>query len=203
MIIKYLRVSTTKQSTKRQELLMDKIGVNFDKEYIDKVSGKDANRPKLNKMINEVRKGDIIYCESISRLGRNVDDLREICKVLGDKGVVVHFVKEGFNTSGSTYLFLLTVLGAVAEMEREMTQERVNQRVSQLVFEKNEYGIINTKSGKWFGREKKTIESLPKNFKKYYLQMKDKQITKVEMAKLLQCGRATLYRWIKLYEENS
>ncbi len=182
---------------------MDKIGVNFDKEYIDKVSGKDANRPKLNKMINEVRKGDIIYCESISRLGRNVDDLREICKVLGDKGVVVHFVKEGFNTSGSTYLFLLTVLGAVAEMEREMTQERVNQRVSQLVFEKNEYGIINTKSGKWFGREKKTIESLPKNFKKYYLQMKDKQITKVEMAKLLQCGRATLYRWIKLYEENS
>ena len=57
-----------------------------------------------------------------------------------------------------------------------------------------------TKTGRWFGREVKTLESLPKDFKKYYQKMINKEITKVEMAKLLGCGRATLYRWIKLYE---
>ena len=203
MIIKYLRVSTTKQQILRQDLLMNKIGVVFDKEYIDKVSGKNADRPKLKEMLKDVKKGDVIYCESISRLGRNVDDLRAICKQLGEIGVTVNFVKEGFNTGGSTYVFLLTILGAVGEMEREMTKERVTQRVSQLVEEKNKTGNIGTKSGNWFGRQEKTVESLPRNFSKCYNQVKDKQITKVEMSKLLQCSRATLYRWIKLYEENN
>lgn len=84
-----------------------------------------------------------------------------------------------------------------------MIQERISQRVSQLIEEKIQTGNITTKSGKWFGREEKTVESLPKNFSKYYNQMINKQITKVEMSKLLQCSRATLYRWIKLYEGNS
>lgn len=56
MIIKYLRVSTTKQQVIRQDLLMDKIGVVFDREYIDKVSGKNADRPKLKEMLKDVKK---------------------------------------------------------------------------------------------------------------------------------------------------
>ena len=51
------------------------------------------------------------------------------------------------------------------------------------------------------GLEEKKVDDLPKDFKKYYDKMLNKEINKVEMAKLLGCGRATLYRWIKLYEE--
>lgn len=200
MIVKYLRVSTSKQNTDRQELIMDKLGIKFDKEYIDKVSGKNADRPKLNQMLEKLQSGDIVYCESISRLGRSVDDLRALCRTLSQKNITVYFVKEGFNTGGSTYEFLLTILGAVAEMERDLTQERVIQRISQILEIKNNTGDIATRSGRWFGREVKTKESLPKNFEKYYEQMKDDKITKIEMARLLGCGRATLYRWLKLYE---
>ena len=63
--------------------------------------------------MNEVKSGDNIYVESISRLGRNVDDLRKLTTFFREKEVVVHFVKEGFSTDGNMYKFLLTILGAV------------------------------------------------------------------------------------------
>ncbi|MDU4856029.1 MAG: recombinase family protein, partial [Clostridioides difficile] len=54
MIVKYLRVSTSKQDLGRQEMQLDKLGIKFDKEYIDKMTGKTKDRPQLNKMIVEV-----------------------------------------------------------------------------------------------------------------------------------------------------
>lgn len=195
MIYKYERVSTNKQSVGRQEMILDKLGVKFDRTYTDKTSGKSIDRPQLNQLKLDVINGDIIYVESISRLGRNVDDLRAICDFFNSKGVTVYFVKEGINTSGDGYKFILTILGAVAEMERETTVERVQQGVQRC----KETGV--TKTGKWFGRENKTVDDLPKDFKKYYIKMINKEISKVEMAKLLECGRATLYRWIELYEK--
>lgn len=194
MIYKYERVSTRKQSTGRQEMILDRLGIKFDKTYVDKMTGKNIDRPQLNQLKLDVFNGDIIYVESISRLGRNVDDLRATCDYFNNKGVTVYFVKEGINTSGDGYKFILTVLGAVAEMERENTIERVKQGVQRCI----ETGT--TKTGKWFGRENKKVEDLPKDFRKYYIKMINKEINKVEMAKLLQCSRATLYRWIELYE---
>ena len=194
MIYKYERVSTKKQSLCRQEMILDKLGIVFDKAYTDKISGKDIDRPALNKLKLEVKDGDLIYCESISRLGRNVDDLRATCDYFKNKGVTVYFIKEGINTDGDGYKFILTILGAVAEMERENTVERVQQGVERCI----ETGT--TKTGRWFGRAEKKVEDLPKDFKRYYVKMINKELSKVEMAKLLGVGRATLYRKIKLYE---
>lgn len=194
MRVKYLRVSTTKQDIGRQEMQLDKLGIKFDKEYIDKMTGKTKERPQLNKMMVEVKEGDIVYCESISRLGRNLKDLIDIIEQLVNKGVRVVIVKEGIDTSASTYKLLLAVFGGVSEMERETIQERVIQGVEKCK------ATGETKTGRWFGREEKRIEDLPKEFNKYYTKMINKDISKVEMAKLLGCGRATLYRWIKLYE---
>lgn len=195
MIVKYLRVSTTKQDIKRQEMQLDKLGIKFDKEYIDKMTGKSKERPSLNKMIVEVKEGDTVYCESISRLGRSLKDLIDIIEQLVNKGVRVIIVKEGIDTNSSTYKLLLAVFGGVAEMERETIQERVLQGVEKCK------ATGETKTGKWFGREEKKADDLPKEFRKYYKKMLNKEISKVEMAKLLGVGRATLYRWIKLYEE--
>lgn len=195
MIYKYERVSTKKQSVGRQEMILDKLGIKFDRTYTDKATGKNIDRPQLNQLKLDVIEGDLIYVEAISRLGRNVDDLRATCDYFNNKGVTVYFVKEGINTGGDGYKFILTILGAVAEMERENTVERVQQGVQRCI----ETGT--TKTGRWFGRETKTIEDLPKDFKKYYIKMINKEINKVEMARLLKCGRTTLYRWIELYEK--
>lgn len=194
MIVKYLRVSTIKQDVVRQDMQLDKLGVKFDKEYIEKMTGQIKERPMLNKMIVELRNGDTVYCESISRLGRNLKDLIDVIDQLVNKGVRVVILKEGIDTTSNTYKLLLAIFGGVAEMERETIQERVIQGVEKCK------ATGETKTGKWFGREEKTVEDLPKDFKKYYNKMINKEITKVEMAKLLKCGRATLYRWIKIYE---
>lgn len=196
MIVSYMRVSTKHQEVGRQDFKLEKLGIKFNKQYIDKITGKfKDNRPELNQMIVDTKEGDIVYCESISRLGRNLKDLIEIIEKLKEKGVRVVIVKEGIDTQTTTYKLLLGIFGAVAEMERETIQERVIEGVERCK------ATGETKTGRWFGREEKTIDDLPKSFYKYYEQMENKQISKVEMAKLLGVGRATLYRWIKLYKD--
>lgn len=202
MIVKYLRVSTIEQEQTRQEYLLEKLNIKFNKSYEDKMTGKTKERPQLKKMIEEVKEGDTVYCESISRLGRNLKDLIDIIDTLINKGVRVVILKEGIDTSNSTYKLLLGIFGSIAEMERETIQERTKQSIEALKEIKEGTGEIRTKSGKWFGREGKTVNDLPNNFEKYYNKMMSGEITKVEMSKLLGVGRATVYRWIKLYENN-
>jgi DNA invertase Pin-like site-specific DNA recombinase len=183
----YERVSTLHQDERRQEISLN--AYKIDKKFVDKATGKNTDRPALNKLMLEVQKGEHIYIESISRLGRNVDDLRYLCEYFKGKGIIVHFIKEGLTTEGTTYKFMLTILGAVAEMEREQIVERVREGVQKA----KKYG---TKSGKPIGRP---AAELPKDFKKYYDKWSGNEITAVEFAKLLQVSRATLYRYINLY----
>jgi len=186
----YKRVSTEKQDLRRQEEAFT--GIQIDKEFCDKLSGKNNDREQLNKLRSDVKDGDNIYVESISRLGRNVDDLRQIVQEFKDKGVTVHFIKEGFNTGNGNnmFKFMLTILGAVAEMERELTVERVREGIRKAK-------LYGTRSGRPLGRPARII---PPSFKKYYVMWKGKEITGVEFAKLLEVSRPTLYRYIKEYE---
>ena len=85
MKIGYIRVSTQEQNTMRQEVLMQELGV--DEVYIDRLSGKNTDRPELKKMMDYVRKGDTVIVESISRFARNTRDLLELIEKLSEKGV--------------------------------------------------------------------------------------------------------------------
>lgn len=194
MNYKYERVSTVRQDLGRQEYIMDKLNIQFDLTFSDKLTGKNTERPELKKLLAVAACGDNIYCESISRLGRNVDDLRKICDDLTAKGSIVHFVKEGFNTNGSSYKFMLTILGAVAEMERETTQQRVIEGIEKCK------STGETKTGVWFGRPAMTKETLPKEFDKYYKRWSNNEISAVEFSKLLGISRTTLYRYLKVYQ---
>ena len=78
MRIGYIRVSTQEQNTIRQEILMEHLGV--DELYIDRASGKNAQRPELQKMMEYVRRGDTVIVESISRFARNTRDRRASCR---------------------------------------------------------------------------------------------------------------------------
>ena len=128
MRIGYIRVSTQEQNTIRQEILMERLGV--DELYIDRASGKNAQRPELQKMMEYVRRGDTVIVESISRFARNTRDLLELVERLTGKGVEFISQKEAIDTTTPTGKFMLTVFGAVAELEREYILQRQREGIA-------------------------------------------------------------------------
>ena len=128
MKIGYIRVSTQEQNTMRQEALMETLDV--DEVYIDRMSGKNANRPELQKMMEYVRRGDTVIVESISRFARNTRDLLELVERLTTKGVEFVSKKEAIDTTTPTGKFMLTVFGAVAELEREYILQRQREGIA-------------------------------------------------------------------------
>lgn len=128
MKIGYIRISTADQNTARQELLMEQLGV--DEVYIDRMSGKNTNRPELQKMMEYVRQGDTVIVESISRFARNTRDLLELVEKLSAKGVEFVSKKEAIDTTTPTGKFMLTVFGAVAELEREYILQRQREGIA-------------------------------------------------------------------------
>jgi len=120
--IGYIRVSSTDQNIERQLE-----GVQVDKKFTDKVSGKDTNRPKLREALDYLREGDVLVVHSMDRLARNLGDLRKLVTELTGRGVVVEFVKESLTFTGNDGAMsnlLLNVMGAFAEFERSLIKER-------------------------------------------------------------------------------
>ncbi len=127
-VIGYLRVSSADQNEDRQLE-----GIEFDFKFIDRASGKDANRPELARMLAYARAGDTVVVHSMDRLARNLGDLRGIVTCLNDRGVTVQFVKENliFNGESSPIAeLLLNVLGAVAQFERDLIRERQREGIA-------------------------------------------------------------------------
>ena len=114
----------------RQEALMESLGV--DEVYIDRMSGKNTNRPELQKMMEYVRRGDTVIVESISRFARNTRDLLELVEQLTVKGVEFVSRKEAIDTTTPTGKFMLTVFGAVAELEREYILQRQREGIAKI-----------------------------------------------------------------------
>ena len=112
----------------RQEVLMQELGV--DEVYIDRLSGKNTDRPELKKMMDYVRKGDTVIVESISRFARNTRDLLVLIEKLTEKGVEFVSRKEAIDTTTPTEKFMLTVFGAVVELEREYILQRQREGIA-------------------------------------------------------------------------
>jgi len=126
--IGYVRVSTLDQNESRQLE-----GVQLDKRFVDKASGKDTKRPQLLAALDYLRDGDVLVVHSMDRLARNLDDLRKIVLGLTERGVVVEFVKEHltFTTEDNAMSkLLLSVMGAFAEFERSLIRERQREGIT-------------------------------------------------------------------------
>ena len=124
----YTRVSTLDQTTGRQ---LD--GIQLDRIFTDRLSGKDLHRPQLDAMIGFVRDGDTVLVHSMDRLARNLDDLRSTVRTLTGKGVRVEFVKEQLTFSGedtAMATLLLSVMGAFAEFERALLLDRQREGIA-------------------------------------------------------------------------
>lgn len=180
MKIGYVRTSTAEQNTARQEALMDVLGV--DEVYIDRMSGKTTQRPELQKMMEYVRLGDTVVVESISRFARNTRDLLELIERLSAKGVEFVSQKEAIDTSTPTGKFMLTVFGAVAELEREYILQRQREGIA-----------IAKANGTYKGR--KPIQR--PEFQSVVAKWRRSEITAVEAMKRLNMSSSTFYRRVK------
>ena len=180
MKIGYIRVSTQEQNTIRQEMMMQELGV--DALYIDRASGKNTDRPELKKMMDYVRRGDTVIVESISRFARNTHDLLDLVERLADKGVEFISRKEAIDTTTPTGKFMLTVFGAVAELEREYILQRQREGIE-----------IAKAQGKYTGR--KPIQS--PDFDTVFARWQKGEITGVEAIKVLKLSKSTFYRKVQ------
>jgi DNA invertase Pin-like site-specific DNA recombinase len=118
----YIRVSSADQNTARQLE-----GYELDRTFVDRLSGKNTDRPQLSALRDFVRDGDVVLVHSMDRLARNVDDLRRLVHEFTGRGVQITFVKESLTFSGNDSpmsALLLTVMGAFAEFERALIRER-------------------------------------------------------------------------------
>ena len=180
MKIGYIRISTTDQNTARQEVLMQELGV--EQVYIDRISGKNTDRPELKRMMNYVREGDVVIVEAISRFARNTKDLLELVEQLTEKRVEFVSKKEAIDTSTPTGKFMLTVFGAVAELEREYILQRQKEGIA-----------VAKQNGVYKGR--KPIEH--PRFNEIVALWKGGDITAVEAMKRLDMKPSTFYRKVK------
>lgn len=186
MKIGYVRVSTKEQNTARQDELMKSMGV--DKVFYDKMSGKDTDRPQLQKMMNYVREGDVVIVESISRFARNTKDLLELTEQLNNKHVQFISQKENIDTNTPAGKFMLTIFGAVAELEREYIRQRQREGIE-----------IAKENGKYKGRPPKQLDT----FDEIYEEWKTGKLTAVAASKQLNISRSTFYRKVGEHEEDN
>ena len=113
----YVRISGADQNEDRQLIAMGDLGIPKANIYMDKQSGKDAERPGLQQLMAKIERSDTVVVESVSRLARNTQDLLELIGELAAKGVEFVSQKEQIDTTTPTGKFMLTVFGAVAELE--------------------------------------------------------------------------------------
>jgi DNA invertase Pin-like site-specific DNA recombinase len=124
----YLRVSSVDQNELRQLE-----GVELDKKFVDKASGRDVKRPHLQAALDYLREGDVLVIHSMDRLARNLDDLRKIVLGMTQRGVIVEFEKEHLTFTGDDSALsnlLLNVMGAFAEFERSLIRERQREGIA-------------------------------------------------------------------------
>lgn len=188
MKVGYIRVSTEEQNTARQEVIMQELGV--EKVFIEKVSGKtQRGREQLEAMLQFVREGDVVVVESISRIARNTKDLLEIVERLKDKGVSFESRKEQIDTDKPAGQFMLTVFGAMAQLEREYILDRQREGIE-----------IARQNGKYKGRKPIAVDG--EKFEEVYGRWKSGEVKGVVAMRELGLKASTFYRRVREYENS-
>ncbi len=183
----YIRVSSKEQNTIRQEVKAKEHNIPLANVYMEKASGNNvSDRPVLNNLMATLKNGDKLIVDSISRFARNTKDLIDLVEQLNSKGVQFVSLKEAIDTTTPTGMFMLTIFGAVAQLERDYIKDRQAEGIA-----------VAVKQGKYKGR--KAIEH-PKNWEKYYKMMKNGNIKAVDVMKILELKKTTFYKLIKQFE---
>ena len=184
MLLGYIRVSTVEQNEERQRVALLAEGVKEDALYIDKQSGKDADREQLKALLSFARKGDTVITESISRIARNTKDLLNIVDQLSNRGIEFISLKEKIDTSTPQGKFMLTVFAAMAELERESILERQREGIA-----------LAKEAGVYQGRQRIKIDR--QQFEAVCKEWRKGKITATEAMKRLDLKPNTFYRRVE------
>ncbi len=188
----YVRVSSTDQNEDRQIAAMSEIAIPQKNIYIDKLSGKDFNRPQYKKMVEKLKAGDLLYILSIDRLGRNYEEIqnqwRMITKEKGTDICVIDMplldTRQGKDLMGTFIADLvLQILSFVAQNERENIKKRQAE------------GIAAAKAkGIPFGRPAKNI---PDDFGQLVKYWEKKELPLTEILRRCDMSESTFYRRLR------
>lgn len=184
MIVFYGRCSTADQNLARQKATAAEIGA--DKEFYDQATGKNVQRQQLKEMLNFVREGDTVVCSDISRIARNTKDLLGIVETLREKDVEFKSLKEAIDTTTPHGKFMLTVFGALAELERESILERQREGIA-----------IAKAEGKYTGRKKIELDEVA--FRKSCEEWRAEKRTAASIQREFGISPQTFYRRVKEY----
>ena len=185
MRVGYVRYSTAEQNEARQMKMMEE--QNAEKIFIDKASGKNTERENFKAMMAFIREGDTVIMESISRIARNTRDLLTIVGTLTEKGVEFISLKENIDTTTPQGRFMLTVFGALAELERESILERQREGIE-----------IAKAEGKYKGR--KPVEVDEAKFRAVCARWRAGEITATAAMQEVGLKANTFYRRVKVFE---
>ena len=184
MLIGYCRVSTEDQNLHRQIDALIGAGVNKRNIYQEKITGTKKDRPALERMIEELEKGDVIIIPDLTRLSRSTKDLLEIVQQIKDKGAAIKSLKDTWldTTTDNPYNdFLLTVMSGLSQLERDLISQRTKE------------GLAAAKArGRKGGRPNKRNDKAG-----LVLMMLEANKTISEIVKAIGVSRATIYRIIK------
>lgn len=188
MKIGYARVSTLDQNLDLQIDALKNAGC--EKIFEERISGASKNRPELDRMIDQFRKGDELYVWKLDRLGRSLKHIIDLVLELNDKGVIVKGLTDGVDTSTINGRLILNVMASFAEYERELIKERTNAGLRSA----REKGKIG---GRPKGYTKETVRKLLVIRSSY----KDEDQTPEQIYNSLNISRATYYRYVKILEQ--
>ena len=179
----YMRTSKTTQELALQRDALEKYGVS--EIYEEQVSGV-KNRPQLEKLLNKLQKGDTLVVWKLDRLGRTAKELVNLVDAFDKRGI--HFVSltENIDTVSPTGKFLVTILCAMAAMERDVL-------------------IMRTKAGLEAAKKRGRVGGRPKvpkdKVKEAITLYRSNEYSIAEICQKVQISRATLYRIITAYKE--
>jgi len=180
MRIGYARVSTEEQNEDAQ---LDALNAACcEKLYIEKCSGKSKNRPELDRMIDSLRKGDVVVVQRLDRLGRSLKDLIELLDGFKQQGVLFISLNENIDTTTAIGELAFHLIGSIAQFERRLISERTKA------------GLDAARArGRKGGRKAKLT---PVDIKKAKAMLNDPQMTKAEVAEHFSVSRPTLNKWL-------
>ena len=178
--IGHVRVSSFDQNPERQLE-----GIQVDRVFTDKASGKDIQRPQLDMLLDFVREDDTVVVHSMDRLARNLDDLRRLVQDLTGRGIRVEFVKEGLIFTGEDSPManlMLSVMGSFAEFERALIRERQREGIT-----------LAKQRGAYRGRKKSLNSEQVAELKRRVVAGEQKAL----IARSFGISRETLYQYLK------
>ena len=175
----YARVSTTDQNLDRQQDALYNYGI--DKLYCEKLSGTKKSRPELDRLLKDLREGDTVVIESLSRLGRSVKNLSELMEIFNEKKIRLVSLKETIDTTSSTGRLLFTILSSLAQFERDVLVERTNE------------GLAAARARGRMGGRPRTDEKVIQKAVALY---RTRQYTVSEIVDITGISKSTLYRFI-------